>query len=192
MVSYELLVGHPPFFDRDFSKMCTKIMTRPLKFPNMPAPETSSSSLSSSLFTGTSPQNNQDIASSVSSSKSFIPKHVVSQIAQSFVQNLLQRDHKQRLCCGQSPEVPNYGIVSLQRHPFFADVDWYLLSDNDPLQDGNNYILPPYVPNFGKDPEDVRNFDREFTKLTVKDSISDNDRGLVSVSPLTIPSYMIR
>jgi serine/threonine protein kinase len=33
VVCYELICGWPPFFDRDFHKMCEKIMTRPLLFP---------------------------------------------------------------------------------------------------------------------------------------------------------------
>jgi serum/glucocorticoid-regulated kinase 2 len=33
VVCYELICGWPPFFDRDFYKMCEKIMTRPLLFP---------------------------------------------------------------------------------------------------------------------------------------------------------------
>jgi len=34
IVSFELVVGWVPFFDRDFSRMCEKIMTRPVRFPS--------------------------------------------------------------------------------------------------------------------------------------------------------------
>lgn len=34
IVCFEFLTGWPPFFDREFNKMCEKIMTRPLKFPS--------------------------------------------------------------------------------------------------------------------------------------------------------------
>ena len=34
IVSFELVVGWVPFFDRDFSRMCEKIMTRPIRFPS--------------------------------------------------------------------------------------------------------------------------------------------------------------
>ena len=31
---FELLTGWPPFYDRDFSKMCEKILYKPLNFPS--------------------------------------------------------------------------------------------------------------------------------------------------------------
>jgi serine/threonine protein kinase len=34
IVCFELLTGWPPFFDRDFHKMCDKILSRPLTFPS--------------------------------------------------------------------------------------------------------------------------------------------------------------
>lgn len=34
IVCYEMVVGWVPFFDRDFHRMCEKILHRPLKFPN--------------------------------------------------------------------------------------------------------------------------------------------------------------
>lgn len=34
VVCFELLTGWPPFFDRDFDKMCEKILRRPLRFPS--------------------------------------------------------------------------------------------------------------------------------------------------------------
>ena len=33
IVLYEMLVGAPPFVDRDFEKMCSKILSKPLRFP---------------------------------------------------------------------------------------------------------------------------------------------------------------
>jgi Protein kinase C terminal domain len=153
--------------------MCTKIMTRQLKFPTIhqtpnndkpDKPTVSDSSLETSI------------------SSSTVPRHTVSQVAQSLVQALVQRDINLRLCCGKNPDQPNCGIASLQRHPFFTDIDWHLMSNNDPKQDGCNYIIPPYIPNFGKDPDDTRNFDRDFTKMTVKDSPPGNDQTIVSVS----------
>lgn len=33
VVCFELLTGWPPFFDRDFGRMCEKILSRPLRFP---------------------------------------------------------------------------------------------------------------------------------------------------------------
>jgi len=34
VVCFELLTGWPPFFDRDFGRMCEKILARPLRFPS--------------------------------------------------------------------------------------------------------------------------------------------------------------
>ena len=34
IVCFELLTGWPPFYDRDFSKMCEKILYKPLSFPS--------------------------------------------------------------------------------------------------------------------------------------------------------------
>jgi serine/threonine protein kinase len=34
IVCFELLTGWPPFFDRDFGRMCEKILSRQLKFPS--------------------------------------------------------------------------------------------------------------------------------------------------------------
>jgi len=33
VVSFELLTGWPPYWDKDFSRMCDKILSRPLRFP---------------------------------------------------------------------------------------------------------------------------------------------------------------
>merc|ERR1711871_773352 len=40
IVMYELLTGFPPFMDKDFDKMCNKILTRPLIFPSKSIPTT--------------------------------------------------------------------------------------------------------------------------------------------------------
>ena len=34
IVSFEMVVGYVPFFDRDFNRMCEKILHRPLRFPS--------------------------------------------------------------------------------------------------------------------------------------------------------------
>lgn len=34
VVCFELLTGWPPFFDRDFGRMCEKILSRPVRFPS--------------------------------------------------------------------------------------------------------------------------------------------------------------
>jgi serine/threonine protein kinase len=168
IVIYELLLGHPPFFDRDFTKMCTKIMTRPIRFPTINGQAT--------LPTDQSIESRSVETNAAQSSS----KHSISLVAQSLILGLLQREYHQRLCCGRRPEQTNYGIQSLQRHAFYSDINWLLLENNDPKQDGSNYIPPPFSPSFGRDPDDTRNFDKEFTRMVVKDSPPDNDRNIVS------------
>jgi serine/threonine protein kinase len=123
IVCFELLVGHPPFFDRDFSKLCTKILTKPIIFPSLTS---KSSSTASSLPNSSrlSEMNTSSTSSSSSKSKGLL----ISQIAQDFVYSLLQRDRSHRLCCGTHPDLINYSFTSLQRHEFFIDIDWNLLS----------------------------------------------------------------
>lgn len=36
VVCYEAAHGHPPFYDRDFKRMCLKILRKPLRFPPIP------------------------------------------------------------------------------------------------------------------------------------------------------------
>jgi serine/threonine protein kinase len=33
IVAFELLTGWPPFFDKDFDRMCEKILKKPIRFP---------------------------------------------------------------------------------------------------------------------------------------------------------------
>jgi serine/threonine protein kinase len=34
IVCYELVTGWPPFFDKDFDRMCDKILKKPIRFPS--------------------------------------------------------------------------------------------------------------------------------------------------------------
>ena len=152
IVCFELLTGWPPFFDRDFEKMCDKILNKPLRFPS---------------------------------------KYNITQPAQHMIKGLLERDPSKRLGelllnnnntyihgsgggsgSGNIYNTPNYSsnntYVSnnlLYNHPFFVDIHW------EDVHDGK--LIPPYIPvtSTSSDPTDTRNFDREFTKLPVKESI---------------------
>ena len=159
IVAFELLNGFPPFFDRDFTKLCTKILTKPIIFPS-----------SSANTDGSTNTNTNTIKT----------KHVISPIAQDFVLSLLQRDSTYRLCCGKHQDSLNYGFISLQRHSFFQSINWEQLENNH-IGNGLNYIKPPYIPSFGKDADDTRNFDKEYTKSIVKDSPNDN-KSIIAVS----------
>ena len=152
IVCFELLTGWPPFFDRDFEKMCDKILNKPLRFPS---------------------------------------KYNITQPAQHMIKGLLERDPSKRLgellvnsnnnnyhAPGSNSygtttyNTPSYSTAStyvsnnlLYNHPFFVDINW------EDVHDGK--LIPPYIPvtSTSSDPTDTRNFDREFTKLPVKESI---------------------
>lgn len=130
IVCFEFLTGWPPFFDRDFSKMCEKILTRTLKFPS---------------------------------------KYNVSANAQNIIKCFLQRDPRDRMCCGRAS--PGEGLDMLQTHPFYQGFEWEKLESGE--------LIPPFIPSIGKDPADTRNFDREFTKLSVKDSPPDAKKTVI-------------
>ena len=95
----------------------------------------------------------------------FPSKYRISLEAQSLIKNLLIRSPSKRLCCGRSPNSPNKGLESLQSHAFFLHFDWSALCESA--------MIPPYIPTIGKDIEDTRNFDKEFTKIGIRESPPD-------------------
>lgn len=121
IVSFELLTGWPPFFDRDFNRMCDKILNRSLRFPT---------------------------------------KVTFHNDTQSFIKLLLQRDPLRRLGCGIK------GFSALKSHPFFCTVDWNAMIEGR--------TSPPFIPTRGN-PDDTRNFDKEFTKLTIQESPTNSN-----------------
>lgn len=66
------------------------------------------------------------------------------------------------------------GLTTLQTHPFFVDIIWMDVYEGK--------LIPPYLPIVSSggqgtpddyfEATDTRNFDREFTKLPLKDSVS--------------------
>lgn len=142
IVCFELLTGWPPFYDRDFTKMCEKILYKPLIFP--------------------------------------VKKYNITKEAEDVIKGLLQRDFTRRMHF-ENPPVPvagspttsasktkpssaaaNASKYNLRTHAFYADIDWTALTKKQ--------VIPPFVPPMGRDITDTRNFEKEFTKLTVKDS----------------------
>lgn len=80
------------------------------------------------------------------------PKGVLSSEGRSFVRGLLNRNPNHRL--GAVADT-----TELKEHPFFADINWDLLSKKK--------VQPPFKPNVQND-LDVSNFDKEFTNTNVK------------------------
>lgn len=135
IVCFELLTGWPPFYDRDFNKMCEKILYKPLVFP--------------------------------------VKKYNFTKEVEDLIKNLLHRDPNRRLFFRRAdpneindkpvktkPSGPNER--NLRCHVFYNGTDW------GGLEKGQ--VIPPFRPPVGRDVSDTRNFDKEFTKLTIKDS----------------------
>ncbi len=140
IVCFELLTGWPPFYDRDFNKMCEKILYKPLIFPSK--------------------------------------KYNFTKDAEDLIRNLLHRDPNRRLYFKRAPDgdaPPTHHSRSTQKHQpasssarnilshaFYSGMDWFALE--------KGHVIPPFRPPVGRDVSDTRNFDKEFTKLAVKDS----------------------
>jgi serine/threonine protein kinase len=86
----------------------------------------------------------------------FPGKYSISMDAQQLIRGFLERNPAERL-----GGVRAGGLRTLQDHIFFNDTDW------DVVMRGQ--CRPPFIPLSGPDPSDTRNFDTEFTKLSVKD-----------------------
>lgn len=127
VVCFELLTGWPPFYDRDFTHMCEKILTRPVKFPS---------------------------------------KYHISGDAQALIKSLLTRDPAKRLCCGRYADSPNRGLESMKKHVFFMGFHWDAMERKE--------MKPPFLPVIGHSAEDTQNFDKEFTKMALKESPVDH------------------
>jgi serine/threonine protein kinase len=151
IVCFELLTGWPPFYDRDFHRMCEKILYRPLNFPTQ--------------------------------------KYNLTRGAEDMIRNLLQRDPSKRLHFQNGIEVSDSSNSSssrdrccLQRHPFFEGMEWDKL-----LQCA---VEPPFVPPRPRDVSDTCNFDREFTKLSIKESL-DTSSDTTNTAPVSLTSFSI-
>ncbi len=138
IVCFELLTGWPPFYDRDFNKMCEKILYKPLIFP--------------------------------------VKKYNFTKDAEDLIRNLLHRDPNRRLFFKRTDLGPEGGhraghkahhstsssARNIFLHPFYSGTDWVSLE--------KGHVIPPFRPPVGRDVSDTRNFDKEFTKLAIKDS----------------------
>lgn len=126
IVCFELLTGWPPFYDRDFNRMCDKILYRPLVFPTQ--------------------------------------KYNLTRDAEDLVRSLLQRDPTKRLHYQLTSDAEsNISKYNLKYHPFYQGLEWDKLVECA--------VEPPFLPPRPREITDTCNFDKEFTKLSVKESV---------------------
>ncbi len=104
----------------------------------------------------------------------FPGKYSISMDAQSLIRGFLERNPNARLGGARAG-----GMRTLQEHIFFIDTDWDVLSRGQVFNISVLFDIvqmrPPFVPLAGPDPADTRNFDVEFTKLSVKDGAGNKD-----------------
>jgi serine/threonine protein kinase len=181
IVCFELLTGWPPFYDRDFNRMCEKILYRPLVFPTQKynltrdaedlvrcllqrepnkriryflADQSSMVSSTSSIATA---------ASTVSGSSSFstVPP-------QQFTNYSSSSNKASPVTKTISPSKGEDAKLYLQDHPFYSGMDWERLIECK--------LEPPFIPPRPREITDTCNFDKEFTKLSVKDSTDQHQQ----------------
>jgi serine/threonine protein kinase len=222
IVCFELLTGWPPFYDRDFNRMCEKILYRPLVFPTQKYNLTrDAEDLVRSLLqrdpkqrirymltpsTMLSPTHSPIVpiagggyhSSSFGTATSGENTHATSSFSSSpSVGYDLEEDinGNNRVATGSTPgskkdraissnsgsatvvttaggigggNSSNSGFskgeinLTLQSHPFYEGMDWVKLLEC--------LIEPPFIPPRPREITDTCNFDKEFTKLSVKES----------------------
>ncbi|ORY57534.1 kinase-like domain-containing protein [Pseudomassariella vexata] len=92
-------------------------------------------------------EDTQQMYKNIAFGKVRFPRDTLSQEGRNFVKGLLNRNPKHRLGAVDDAE-------ELKRHPFFADIDWDILT--------KKLITPPFKPKL-KSETDVSYFDPEFT-----------------------------
>ena len=149
IVCFEMLFGFPPFHDRDFHKMCSNILKKPLRFPLLPS-------------TGKGERVREG-------GRRRLPVE-----ARAFLKGLLERNPSRRLgfinphaaaAAAASPPSPpspppppkiykENNKMDIKAHPFFHGIDWGMLESGE--------IPPPQLlPQEDKRVEDVR-YDSRF------------------------------
>jgi serine/threonine protein kinase len=121
------------------------------------------------MLTGLPPwytKSRKELYESLRSAELRFPSYV-SDNARSLISGLLNRDPAARLGAGPS------GVADIVRHPFFGDAEFFrsLL---------RREVVPPMVPRLSKGVLDTPNFEREFTAISPKISVSEHRAESVS------------
>ncbi|KAI6084525.1 kinase-like domain-containing protein [Hypoxylon rubiginosum] len=110
-------------------------------------------------------EDTQQMYKNIAFGKVRFPRDTLSQEGRNFVKGLLNRNPKHRLGAIDDAE-------ELKRHPFFADVDWDILT--------KKLITPPFKPKL-KSETDVSYFDPEFTNaLNTNGSLNERAQQLAT------------
>lgn len=222
IVCFELLTGWPPFYDRDFNRMCEKILYRPLVFPTQKYNLTrDAEDLVRNLLQRDpvkrlryvlSANNNMNVSSPTSSNAAEILSTSPSEDigfdfddepnineetpekgdgsgnnnAAGKRNNTLSTKGSTRSNSGGSSSnmlkesFGNNNRLALQSHGFYQGMDWMKLLECT--------IEPPFIPPRPREITDTCNFDKEFTKLSVKESVDQTKDGLKSPAGNNGPS----
>lgn len=171
IVCFELLTGWPPFYDRDFTKMCEKILYKPLVFPVkkynitkeaeavikglLTRDHTKRMYFEPPITFGIVPAPSNSTATQVanaSTTSAFAANAIPTSTASA-------KESKGKNAAAAATAANK---LNMRLHSFYAEMDWAALLKKQ--------VIPPFVPPMGRDVLDTRNFEKEFTKLTVKDS----------------------
>jgi serine/threonine protein kinase len=200
IVCFELLTGWPPFYDRDFNRMCEKILYRPLVFPTQKYNLTKDAEDLVRSYLQRDPtkriryhlelqsnnaeafQSSYSVGTATTTSSSFssnlpVPPPNSNQSAMNLMSAAMSISRSQNNPHAAAVTAAMKGGAGterdptvLQHHPFYSGLDWDRLIECK--------LEPPFVPPRPREITDTCNFDKEFTKLSVKDSTDQNQKGM--------------
>lgn len=91
---------------------------------------------------------------------------IISDNARDLLSKMLAKDKSERLGY-------NNDLKEIKQHPFFKSIDWNLLDQRK--------IAPPFIPKLDDGILDISNFDQQFTKLPVTESVTRTSNNKVQV-----------
>lgn len=168
IVTFELLTGWPPFFDRSFDRMCAKILRMPVRFPpRVHLAGESRDFVARLLERDPRKRLGSVFAKGASGRRSALTRTGSAEARRSLFSGFLSG--ASRLAPSPSLPLPGHSPlrttgdsagttidVRVRRHPFFRDIKWERLLTKT--------AQPPFVPRLGKRAEEACNVDREFTR----------------------------
>ena len=157
VVCFELMTGCLPFYHKDFSKLCEKILHDRLTFPN----------------NAKSPKIHASAQNFVKGLLTRQPTARLQISHLSTINNSTRRTSVERLSLqltnilDESSHSFHARPKDLITHEFFEGMEWDALI--------NQTLEPPYIPLQGESVYDTCNFDSEFTKIAIEDNFIEAD-----------------